>query len=166
MTEITIKQYINHPQETVWEIIADLSSFADYHPYLTNSAYTSEQRGGVGARRICEIGDQMKFEETVMEWYEGQGYMVSANFLAGQAPPIRDYRGTLLLKPFEQGTVVSMASKYQPKYGVLGLILDALFIKRAYKKTITNILAGLNHHIETGEMITQDFLKRKQNNKT
>jgi hypothetical protein len=80
----------------------------------------------------------------------------------GQTPPIRDFQATVAVQPDGTRTRVSIVAIYQPKYGLFGWLLDQLMIKRQYSTMLPNVLAGLKHYAETGEVVDSSFLKRPQ----
>ena len=43
--------------------------------------------------------------------------------------------------------------EYVVKYGPLGVAMDMLMMRSMMNATFENLLAGLDHHLETGEII-------------
>ncbi|MFT7520821.1 MAG: hypothetical protein ACI9MC_002972 [Kiritimatiellia bacterium] len=43
------------------------------------------------------------------------------------------------------------------KYGPIGLAMDALMMRRAMKSSFNGLLAGLDHHLTTGETIARGW---------
>ena len=160
MTRITVDTIINAPKARVWDVVSQLDTFAAYHPLLTRSYYMSEQREGVGAQRMCEVSDKLAFEETVVDWQPGESLVVTAEYTTGRGAPVRDYRGTIRLQANDSRTHVTMITEYEPKGGLAGKLIDRVLVKRAYTRITQQIMIGLKHHIETGETVNQDTLKR------
>ena len=48
---------------------------------------------------------------------------------------------------------VSMEMTYTPKWGFLGKVLDVLMLRMEMRHTFNQVLKGLQHHVETGELI-------------
>jgi hypothetical protein len=162
MTTVSATIHIDALTERVWEVVADLGAVATFHPYVTHSYYSSQPKAGPGARRVCELGPKMAVEETVVDWRAGQSYTLSVAFVKGQTPPIRDFQATVAVQPDGVGTQASIVAAYQPKFGLFGWLLDRLMIKRQYSTMLPNVLAGLKHYAETGEVVDGSFLKRSQ----
>jgi hypothetical protein len=102
----------------------------------------------------------MTVEETAVDWRAGASYTLSVAFVKGQALPIRDFLATVAVQPDGTGTLVSLIVEYQPKFGVLGRLLDQFMIKPQYEQMLPNILVGLKHYAETGEVVDGSFLER------
>ena len=52
-------------------------------------------------------------------------------------------------------TVVGLMTDYELKYGPIGALMDTLFARRQVRKGMDELLAGLKHHIETGETVNE-----------
>ena len=55
MTTITQEIRINAPKDRVWAILADLGAVQRFHPGVKKSYYSTTQKEGVGASRVCEL---------------------------------------------------------------------------------------------------------------
>ena len=53
-----------------------------------------------------------------------------------------------ILKPIKGGTLVSQDMEYQLKFGILGNLMDALIVRRKYKKILDDIFNGLKRYAE------------------
>ena len=51
------------------------------------------------------------------------------------------------------GTLVSVSPDYELKFGPLGVLMDKLFAGRQFRNGMAEMLAGLKHHVETGELV-------------
>ena len=47
-----------------------------------------------------------------------------------------------------QGSVVTVSPLYELKYGLLGRVLDRLFVRKTYTRGMEALLAGLKRHAE------------------
>ena len=160
MTTITGSTRINAPKAHVWELIADLGAVANFHPFATGSHYTSQQKTGDGASRICEFGPKLTLEETAVEWREGEMYTVAVDFIKGTKPPINDMRGSMALRADGDATIATITINYQPRFGIIGQIMDRVMIQPQYRKILPAVMQGLKHHAETGEVVDENLLKR------
>ena len=57
------------------------------------------------------------------------------------------------IAPAGDATRVSVTADYKLKFGPIGALMDVLFGKRMLQRGFDDMMAGLKHHIETGEMI-------------
>ena len=147
MTRIEVSTHINASKSTVWRVIADLDSFALYHPLLTRSYTIGDLTAGVGAERVCETSNDMEFVETVLEWVPEDYYVVTAEYTRGSAAPISDYRGKLYLEETAGGTQVTMTTTYRPNHAI-AQVLDYIIMRRAYTRITRNIVEGLKQYVE------------------
>jgi len=55
-------------------------------------------------------------------------------------------------------TRVTMMMDYKMKYGPVGWLMNVLMLRRIMKKLLASVLAGLDHHLATGEHIDQNWV--------
>ena len=159
MTRIEHHIHIQASTEQVWHTIADLGGVSKFHPYVEKSYFTSTVTAGVGAARACEIRGGIKVIETSTHWDTLKSLTLNINFVEGQKPPIRDARATLNISQEGGKARVDMVMQYTPHFGPLGLLLDHLLIRPQYERMLPRVLAGLKHHLETGEAVDHTFLR-------
>ena len=46
------------------------------------------------------------------------------------------------------------------RFGILGRLMDAMMVRREFTKIVPKVLAGLKHHVETGELVNQEVAGR------
>lgn len=160
MTTLTFETTISASPQRVWEVLADLGGVAAYHPFATKAYYTTDQRAGDGAARICEFGDDFAVREVASGWVDGETYTMSIEFIRGQAPPITDINARLSVVPAGEGSRATIEMSYTPKFGPVGALMDAAMIRGQYSKMLTGMMVGLKHHVETGEHMDRSVLKR------
>ena len=83
MISVSRKLQINAPKEKVWAAIADLGGVFQFQPAVTASHYTSDEKSGVGAARVCELPPDpnnpnaiKSVAEIVTEWNEGESFIL------------------------------------------------------------------------------------------
>ena len=136
---------INATPERVWEVLADTGDIARWNPGVQKSWVTSNTAEGVGASRRCELDGRNYLLEDVVEWNPQRSlpmHVTETNMPFKRA----DIRFTLE----ERGpsTVVTVSPEYMLKFGVLGAVLDCLFVRRTYTKGMQALLAGLKRQVE------------------
>jgi len=72
-----------------------LGTIQNFHPFVNKSYYTTDQREGISAQRICELSNGLHARETATVWQDGESLMVSVMFEGKPQPPISDFSGTL-----------------------------------------------------------------------
>ena len=141
-TTTTIKASI----DDVWRTLSDIGSISAWNPGVVQSHITTERAEGLGAGRHCDLGGRNYLDETVTEWEAGRRLTmrITKTNLPFKRADIR-----FVLRKHEGGTVVSVSPDYELKYGVLGTLLDRLFVRRTYLKGMKALLEGLKRHVES-----------------
>lgn len=159
MSTITDSIRINAPKNKVWKILADFGGVINYNPGISDSYSTSESNEGVGASRHCELLPMGSIEERIIEWDEGNSYLVEIYQFNGATPPIKEAFGRLSIETDGDQTIATMALSYEMKFGFIGSAMKGLMLDAQYQKAVTGILQGLKYHTETGNQATRDALK-------
>ena len=152
MTAITSTVRIHASKDEVWKILADLGGVQNFHPGVAKSYYTTDVKEGLGAARVCELLPVGKVEEHVIDWKHGEELTLDVVPLE-KAPPLRDARGRIQLEVDGDETVVTMTVSYRLGWGPIGMLMDALLVRRQFKKVVPAVLRGLKRHAETGEVL-------------
>ena len=147
MTRIQTEITIDATREEVWGVVSDLGAIQSYHPGVQTSYYTSEQREGVGATRVCEFGGGRSMEERAVKWRENENITVKFG-KSTKMPPFREAFGHMSLEEIGDKTRVTLALEYRIKFGFIGSLLDRFVIRRQAQKAIPGVLAGLKHQLE------------------
>ena len=151
MTRISSQIRIDAPAENVWEVLADLESVQNFSPGVAKAYYTSKARTGVGAGRHCDLQNPSGFvEERITDWEPSRGYTIE---IYESNAPLKTAFGRYSLEPDGQGTIFTFAVEYQLKFGPMGALMDAVMAKRQFQKSADNLVAGLKHFVETGELV-------------
>ncbi len=159
MTQIVTEIRINAPQAQVWAILADYGGVHKFSPSIRASRYTSTEKQGVGIRRHFDLTPMGSLQEEIVAWDEGNRY-TSAVYDSRGVPPFQKAEGTMVLKPEGNQTVVTFTFDYALKFGVIGTLLNQLFLKRQFETGLPQVLVGLKHYCETGEAVSPEVVKR------
>ncbi len=138
--------------EKVWGVLADFGNVSVFNPSVTKSYSTTDAANGVGAARHCDLAvGGATIEERIVDWNEGSSYTIE--IFDGSRNPFAKALGTLAVEPLGEGrSLVSMSLEWKPKGGIFsGLLGRAL--KGQNQKAITGVLAGLKHHVESGDPV-------------
>jgi hypothetical protein len=150
MTRFSDEIWIDAPRETVWAKIADLGAIQDYHPGVSRSYYTSEEREGVGASRHCDLLPFGEVEERIVEWRAGDSYAIEI-YERKKVPPLKNAVGRLAVTQDGAGTTVQFEIEYDLKFGLLGKLLDRLIVRPRFSKVGPAMLRGLKRHLDNGD---------------
>lgn len=152
MKKQSAKVEIEASAEKVWGVLADFGNVSVFNPSVTESHSTTDEANGVGATRHCDLAvGGATIEERIVEWNEGSSYTIE--IYDGSRNPFAKALGTLAVEPLgDNRSVVAMSLEWKPKGGIFsGLLGRAL--RGQNQKAITGVLAGLKHHVETGDPV-------------
>lgn len=149
--------HLDMPREKAWEKLRDLTLAPNYVPGVTGVQITTEKKDGVGASR-CILPKKM--DETVVEWNEGYGFVLKLHKGEyGPPAPFKEACFIYSMKDDESRTEFTMALIYKMRMGVLGRLIDRLFINFYINGFIKDVGLSLKHFYETNEPVTPDILK-------
>lgn len=157
MSQIIKRIGIGASADQVWNVLADLSGAEKWAPTVVESHCSSETQRGLGAERILTTSTGQVTEEIIIEWNEGHSF--TFEIPKGLASVVKVLRETWSVEESPKGTVVVVRMDYQMKDGVINSLLDTLAVRRVLIKMLVQNLAGLKHHIETGERVTTKTAK-------
>ena len=153
MAKVSGQIVIDAPAERVWEVLADFGGVQKWAPGVTKSYSTSKSNGGADAARHCDIPGFGGIEELVTEWNEGVGF----TYRVEPFGMIDESSSTWRITPQGDKTLVYTELILNMRFGVLGSLMERLFVKRKVEKGTRNGLEGLKQHVMTGELIGADF---------
>ena len=146
--QVTIKA----DKQKVWDVIADFGNVSRTSPNLVKSYLTSEQQSGVGTTRHCDFAAMgATVEERIIEWNEGESLKIDI-YERKNMPMIADMKAEFKITSDEDGTVLFGGFEYQMSNAV-GNMFNSLGMKKMNEKAWTDFLAGIKHHVETGEVV-------------
>jgi ribosome-associated toxin RatA of RatAB toxin-antitoxin module len=143
--------------DQVWQVIADFGSVEKWAPTVVQSRCSTEVERGVGAKRTLTTTTGQVTEELVTEWDEGHCFTFEIS--NGLASVVKILRETWTVEHTPKGTVVVVVMDCNMKDGSINSLLGSLVVERVLKKMLVQNLAGLKHHIETGELVTSKTAK-------
>jgi hypothetical protein len=148
MTVLETSIRIHAKPDRVWAVLASLDALDRYDPGVTKSEVISTAREGSGAERKCELAPGGWFKERVADW---QPTSALAFELYECTLPVRRLRHDYTLVADGDTTVVHQRMEYALKFGPIGRLLDAAFVRRKWRAGIDGFLAGLKDFVELGK---------------
>jgi hypothetical protein len=153
MAHVTREIRIDAPAGKGWEVLADVGGIYRYNPNGASSHTTSEVKRGVGVTRHCDLTlSGATVEERIVEWTEGESYLVDI-YGGSKLPPFKRAGARISLRPDGGGTIVTGTLEYSLKFGPVGLLMDRLLVAPRFSLAWTQLFAGLEHYVETGHEV-------------
>ena len=150
MSTFAVTTTIQAPRTKVWNILADIGTIAAWNPGVVESHLTSDNGHtsghGVGATRYCDLGDKNYLDEQVVEWEQEQRLTMR---ITDTNLPLKEVDIRFTLQGDDTATTVTVAPEYAMPYGVFGQLMDAVYVRRTYKKGMKSLLDGLKSHAES-----------------
>jgi ribosome-associated toxin RatA of RatAB toxin-antitoxin module len=143
--------------EAVWALVADVTTIDRYHPSVKSADLLSPAATGVGATRRCNFHDGSDVREEVVEMEEGRRVKLA---LSEFSLPMKRIEAEFQVAPADDGLAdVTFTVSYEVKYGPLGRLLGATVVRKQLRAMTARVVAGLDHHLRTGERVGQDFVE-------
>ena len=147
VTTLSSEIEIRAPKLKVWEVLSDVGGIEKFHPLVKKSKTLTIKKDGLGAKRYCELLPMGVMEEQVVEWQEGQSFVMKV--VGGKMlPPHKFMEGIIELEEKQEHTLVRFSFRYELKYGLFGRLMDALLIKSQFRKAPPQYVQGLKNYIE------------------
>ncbi len=143
---------VDAPTARVWAAVADVGNVEAWNPGIASATLTSDAREGVGATRECVLSPMGTVQERVTAWMHERLITVEI-YERKRLPAIRRAAATIELTPVGTRTVVRCRLDYAVGLGPAGRGLHASFLRRMFDRSLVGMLAGLKHHVETGEPV-------------
>lgn len=140
--QVTIKASI----DAVWNVLADIGSIHHWNPGVVDSRATTDGAAGLGSSRRCELGGKNYLDEEVVEWVPKEALRMR---IVGTNLPFKTADIRFTLEGRGKETLVTVSPTYRLKFGLLGTVLDAVFVRSQYRKGMINLLRGLKQHVES-----------------
>ncbi len=135
---------ISTPREAVWQALADIRAIHTWNPGVLDSRQTSEGDVAIGSTRHCELPGHRFLDEEVVEWAPQSALTMR---VTRSNLPFSTADIGFTLEAQEGGTSVVVSPTYSLKYGVLGNLMDVLFVRAAYRKGMRGLLEGLMEYV-------------------
>ena len=157
--EVTSQLVIDLPRAAAWEKLRDLSRAHHYVPGIVKTEIVSEQDEGVGASRYVYRNAKSYIQETVVEWDEGQGFLIRLHRGDKPAPPFRDAWFRYQLEDEgEDKTLFTASLEFEMPWGALGNWLGKK-MEKVVSDTVSDVATSMKLYYETGTPTTRATLR-------
>jgi len=149
---VEVNRKIDFPKETIWDTLKNFGGIYKYHPLVNNSFVLNGRDSGLGAERMCEFNDGNKIKERIIDYTEGEEYIVDI-FEKGSFP-LKKAVATINVVELDEGnSEVKFKMEFKPKFGILGWLMAKGMMEKQFKKILSQVLFGLEKHIKTGNIV-------------
>lgn len=154
MHKVVVKRDLDLPADRTWEILDDFGAVHRYHPLVDRSPIQNGIDSGLGAERVCHFDDGNSIKERITDYEEGRAYTVK--IVDTGRFPLRSAVARLSVEPLERDrSRVGFEMSFEPKYGPLGWLMGATVMQSQLRKTLSDVLAGLEAHALTGGVVSR-----------
>lgn len=136
---------IKASRDKVFQYISNVEAQPEWVKWAKRAEVTSPDRTGVGATdaMVLQVGPQKQnVEGLVTEYQEGQ--LFTRRLTKGL-----DLTERLAVVPYGDGSKVAYSVEYTPPMGVLGKVVDLLFMMRLFEQLMKDSLTNLKERLET-----------------
>ena len=160
---VTADVVIDLPRTEAWKKLRDISLAHNYVPGIVKTEIVSEQAEGVGASRYVYRNAKSYLQETVVEWDEGQGFLIRLHKGDKPARPFRTAWFRYRLADGGRGETLFTASlEFEMPWGALGVWLEKK-MEKVVAATVSDVATAMKLYYETGEPTTATALKAYKN---
>lgn len=147
MLRITEIIDIDAPASLLWQEIAKLDQVQHYVTSVTRSVYSSEQKEGVGAQRVCDVQGFGTLTETIVDWKEGEtlAYAIEGMPSIVKNPVSRWH----LVAKNERQTTLRVTMTLETRYGPVGKVMEKLALKPQLTSALRGLLAEFKAYAES-----------------
>lgn len=151
--EITRHITINAPAHEVWDVLADFGNVYKANKGITTSKLTSTQTEGVGTTRACDLTMMnATLLERITGWEEGRRLDIDI-YDWKNLPGMKTMGASFILEDHGDTTSLTAIMRYDLKWGTVGKAMDATMMRAMNVKGWEEFVAGIKHHVETGEIV-------------
>lgn len=145
MTVLKNETIIEVPTSNVWSVLLNLEEVARYNNMVTTAHYISSIKNGIGAERKCTLKNGF-VQERVTDIKKNQSISME---ITTSSWPLKYMRWTTEIVALEsERTLVRQTSIYEPGMGILGKLMDRLFMKKQMQITLDSVFEGLKNYLE------------------
>jgi len=138
---------VNASTDKLWNILTDLELLDRYDPTVKKSTLVSAEKTGMGAKRKVDMLDGKNwFEEKITAFNPNDALTYQ---LTDCSFPIKSLKHSYRFEKIGNQTKVKQVMEYTVKFGLLGMLLDGLMIRKQSDSGIKKFFAGLKSYAET-----------------
>lgn len=151
LTQIEVKIETKASKQAAWSLLADYGNIHKYTSGVVASRLTTSEKQGLGATRRCDLPGKPGSSyvvEKILEWKDGDSF---AFVITDTNAPIKDAKVSWTVRERGRNSELVVQGQYRTKLGILGVVMNALVIKRQLRKNLTAILNDIKNVLERDE---------------
>lgn len=137
MPSLKVTRTSTKSADSLWDVIADFPNIANWNSGVKTSVATSNETGGVGATRHCELSPAGALDERVLEWEEGRRVKIAVD--KASKAPIKNATANFSITPEGDHVRLDVDYEFEPKGGVAGRAA-APALKKAFTRAFSGFL--------------------------
>ena len=150
------------PRADAWAVLSDFSLAHNYVPDLVRTEIVSSKQRGIGAHRRVYDEEGGYLEETIVEWIEGEGFVIRLHDGEEPLTPFRHIEFIYALADSgSAATRIELALVFDMPWGWLGDYLAQWFIVPMMEDNLVQVAAGMKYFYETGNRATDEDRQRE-----
>lgn len=142
INEITI----NAPIEKIWSILTDLELLDKTDPTVKKATLISENKTGLNAKRKVLMQDDKNWFDEIITVFKPNEELVYQ--LTDCSFPIKGLKHTYSFHTIGNQTKVQQVMEYTVKFGMLGILMDKMMVRKQFNSGINKFLNGLKTYAE------------------
>lgn len=148
MPSIRVTQNTKARPPAVWDLLSDFGNIDFFNPNLSRSYLLAETGEiGLGSTRQCDMTDGKNYiREKIIDWQQGKSYTV--DIYEGTMPLDRSQAKIGILPSASGGSLVYMEFEYEPSFGLMGKMMNAVMMKRMMTGMLQKTVDGLAQKAE------------------
>jgi ligand-binding SRPBCC domain-containing protein len=146
MSTIYNEVVIEAPVRKIWQVLATPELLERYDPTVRKSFLISNGNGMPGVMRRVEMIDGKNWFEEKMTVYKQDESLTYE--LTACSFPVHNLKHSYSFQELGERTKVTQVMEYSVKFGFLGMLLDALVMRKQSDNGIKKFLAGLKSYVE------------------
>lgn len=132
--------------ETVWRTLSDLLAVKQHNTSVASVHLLTDKTTGIGAARRCEMKTKDWVEENV--WAFDPPHAIGLEVTASSWP-VAFMKWRTELYADGPNTLIRQEMNYKLKFGVLGLLLDKLVMRRKLNASVQEVFGNLKSYVES-----------------
>ena len=159
--QVAVSVVADLPVDRAWTLLSDFSLPHNYVPNIVRTEIMTTRTSGAGAHRRVYSDEESYLEETIIEWREGEGFVIKLH--DGDKPMMPFQRAEFsyaIGSAQSDKTRIDLAMVIEMPWGRLGETLGEWVILPVMEDKLVQVAAGMKYFYETGNPATDDDRER------
>ena len=122
-----------------------MESVKHYNPLVKSVKIISNHKKGLGASRFCDLKPNGFAKERIIRFEPKSKISFE---LVESSWPVKSMKWHTSLHPDGASTIISQEMEYEVKFGLLGKLMDTLFMKKKLTQAIDDVFNHFKEYVE------------------